>query len=269
MADPFPEVAGRGFERLRAAGVEIEIGTREREARAVNRPYFTLVTLRRPYVHAKWAMTLDGKIAAPSGDSKWISSEESRARVHQLRGRMDAIVVGAGTVRIDDPLLTARPPGPRTPVRVALSYFGELPAGCQLLRTLDQAPVMVATLPGKGRELRSLGCDVLELPEEHDGVSVGELLAELGRRRMTNVLVEGGSQVFGSFVDRRLVDEFHVFLAPHVLGGLWAQSPVSGIGFASIKDAWSLAEWHVESVGADVYLRARTHWQSAPATESQ
>jgi diaminohydroxyphosphoribosylaminopyrimidine deaminase / 5-amino-6-(5-phosphoribosylamino)uracil reductase len=258
MADPFPEVAGQGIARLRAAGIEVAVGVAERVAEFANRPYLTLVTRGRPFVHAKWAMTLDGKIASAGGDSKWVSGEAARARVHELRGRMDAILVGAGTVRSDDPLLTARPPGARTPARVVLSSRGDLPRDCRLLRTLDQAAVIVATLRGFGRDLRSLGCEVIDLPEERGFPSVAALLAELGGRRMTNVLVEGGAQVFGSLVERLLVDEFHVFVAPRILGGAGALSPVGGVGFATLKDSWPLGHLDVEPVGADLYVRGRT-----------
>ncbi|MCS6853005.1 MAG: bifunctional diaminohydroxyphosphoribosylaminopyrimidine deaminase/5-amino-6-(5-phosphoribosylamino)uracil reductase RibD, partial [Gemmataceae bacterium] len=120
MLDPYCEVAGRGVAQLRAAGVEVELGVGEAEARRLNAPYLKLLTTGRPYVHAKWAMTLDGKIATGTGDSKWVSTEASRRRVHELRGRMDAIIVGRGTVRADDPQLTARPAGPRVALRVVL-----------------------------------------------------------------------------------------------------------------------------------------------------
>src|SRR5437764_9316124 len=135
MADPFPLVAGRGAELLRQAGVTVEIGLEEAEARRLNAPYLTLLGKGRPYVHAKWAMTLDGKIATAAGDSKWVSGEASRRLVHELRGRMDAIIVGAGTVRADDPLLTVRPPGPRTPSQVELSTTWRLLVGCHYIKT--------------------------------------------------------------------------------------------------------------------------------------
>src|SRR5947209_6440905 len=166
MTDPFPQVAGRGAEVLRAAGVEVALGVCEVEARRLNAPYLKLLATGRPYVHAKWAMTLDGKIATVGGDSKWISGEASRRRVHALRGRMDAIVVGSGTVRADDPLLTARPPGPRTPARIVLDSKAQISRESQLLRTLDQGSVIVATLSGKGKVARDQGCDVGELPAE-------------------------------------------------------------------------------------------------------
>src|SRR5262249_51540775 len=120
VRDPFPEVAGSGFERLRAAGIDVDIGIREQEARRLNAPYLKRLRTGRPYVHAKWAMSLDGKIATRTGESKWITGEEARRCAHKLRGRMDAIIIGIGTALADDPLLTARPPGPRIALRVVL-----------------------------------------------------------------------------------------------------------------------------------------------------
>src|SRR5262245_57065762 len=135
MTDPFPRVAGGGVERLRTAGLEVETGLLEADARRLNAPYLKLLATGRPYVHAKWAMTLDGKLATRTGDSKWISSDASRRRVHELRGRMDAILVGIGTALADDPLLTARPPGPRTARRIVLDSRLRLPPTSRLVQT--------------------------------------------------------------------------------------------------------------------------------------
>src|SRR6185369_17263835 len=132
LEDPFPAVAGQGARTLRAAGITVDFGVCAAEARRQNAPYLKLLATGRPYVHAKWAMTLDGKIATATGDSKWISNEASRRRVHELRGRMDAIIVGIGTALADDPLLTARPPGPRIPARVVLDSHARLPLTAQL-----------------------------------------------------------------------------------------------------------------------------------------
>jgi diaminohydroxyphosphoribosylaminopyrimidine deaminase/5-amino-6-(5-phosphoribosylamino)uracil reductase len=261
MRDPFPQVAGQGIERLRAAGIDVEVGASEEQAEELNAPFLTLVRAGRPYVHAKWAMSLDGRIATRRGDSRWISGPASREIVHRLRGRMDAILVGAGTVRADDPLLTARPPGPRTPIRIVLSRSGTLPAGCKLLQTVGDAPVLIATIAGNGVGLRKAGCTVLELPGDNGCPSVPELLAELGRRRMTNLLIEGGAEVFGGFCDQRLVDEFHVFVAPRIIGGAAALSPVGGSGAAELSQSWPLARWTSESAGTDVYFHgwAKSH----------
>jgi diaminohydroxyphosphoribosylaminopyrimidine deaminase/5-amino-6-(5-phosphoribosylamino)uracil reductase len=258
MSDPFREVAGQGIARLRAAGVEVEVGMCREKADHLNAPYLTLLRLKRPYIHAKWAMSLDGKIATASGDSKWISGRESRDLVHRLRGRVDGILVGAGTVRADDPLLTTRPPGPRTPARIVLSSAGTLLPGCNLLRTIGEAPVVVATLRGRGAQLRDQGCEVIELPDEEGRPSISALVLELGLRRMTNILVEGGAAVFGSLCAARIVDEFHVFVAPKLIGGAGAPSPVAGPGARQMSGAWPLARWEHESVGQDVYLHGWT-----------
>src|SRR5262249_57669863 len=175
--------AGGGGAMLRDAGVTVEVGLCEDEARRLNAPYLKLLATGLPYIHAKWAMTLDGKIATRSGDSKWISNEASRRRVHELRGRMDAIIVGISTVLADDPLLTARPPGPRTPTRIILDSSARLPKSSQLVRTAGQAPVLVAMtgeLPvGRLAKLKTLGCEVLSLPPLYQRPAVQALLSAL------------------------------------------------------------------------------------------
>jgi diaminohydroxyphosphoribosylaminopyrimidine deaminase/5-amino-6-(5-phosphoribosylamino)uracil reductase len=263
MSDPFPEVAGKGLARLRESGVTVESGLCQIDAIRLNAPYLTLIEQHRPYVHAKWAMTLDGKIATAAGDSKWISSEESRRHVHELRGRMDAIIVGAGTVRRDDPVLTARPRGPRVPVRVVLSTTGTLPQVCQLLRTFDEAPLIVTGL-GANHELPY---EVLPLPATDGRPSIAALLAELGRRRMTNVLVEGGAETLGSFFDAGLVDEWHVYIAPRLLGS--GKSAIVGRGFDQIHEALQLARWKYESIGDDLYVHGWSDRRKALDQSSQ
>jgi diaminohydroxyphosphoribosylaminopyrimidine deaminase/5-amino-6-(5-phosphoribosylamino)uracil reductase len=248
MSDPFPQVAGRGAELLRQAGLTVEVGLCEPEARRLNAPYLKLVGRGRPYVHAKWAMTLDGKIATRTGDSKWISNEASRRRVHELRGRMDAIIVGIGTVLADDPLLTARPPGPRTPVRVVLDHHGRTPPTSQLARTARETPTWIVTAGASTPHLAALGCEVSSLPD------AGALLDEMGRRRMTNVLVEGGAAVLGTFLDAGEIDELHVFIAPRLAGGAEGKTPIGGRGVEKIADALALTEWRAEMVEGDVCL---------------
>jgi diaminohydroxyphosphoribosylaminopyrimidine deaminase/5-amino-6-(5-phosphoribosylamino)uracil reductase len=263
MTDPFPEVAGKGAALLRAAGLACEIGLGEEEARRLNAPYLTLLAKGRPYVHAKWAMTLDGKIASRSGNSKWISGEASRQLAHELRGRMDAIIIGLGTALADDPLLTVRPPGPRTPIRIILDSQARLPVESRLVKSVAQAPLLVATTAEADKErslrLEQLGCQVLILPAAEGRPSVPALLHELGRRRMTNVLVEGGAEVLGSFLDADLLEEIHVFLAPRLLGGSAAKTAIAGQGRNLIREALSLARWQTVPVGEDVYLRG---WRS-------
>jgi diaminohydroxyphosphoribosylaminopyrimidine deaminase / 5-amino-6-(5-phosphoribosylamino)uracil reductase len=253
--DPFPQVAGQGVQRLLAAGVNVEIGLCEVEARRLNAPYITLLELGRPFVHAKWAMTLDGKICTRTGDSKWISNEAARRRVHELRARMDAIVVGIGTVLADNPLLTARPAGPRMATRIVLDSSGRLPLTSQLVRTARDCPVMVATAKESAQSvaLQSAGCEVLVLDGARGQPSIGAVLSELGKRRMTNVLVEGGAGVLGSLFEANAVDEVWAFIAPTIAGGS-GKSPVGGMGADSIPSALALAAWTVESVDNNVLL---------------
>jgi diaminohydroxyphosphoribosylaminopyrimidine deaminase/5-amino-6-(5-phosphoribosylamino)uracil reductase len=257
MADPFPKVDGGGLQRLREAGLEVHIGLCEPEAKRLNAPYLKLLRTGRPWVHLKWAMTLDGKIATRTGDSKWISGDESRRRVHELRGRMDAILVGRGTLLADDPLLTVRPPGPRVPARVVVSASGDLPEQCRLRVTARESPVVVFTTSGNEGKLagwQADGAAVIGLPSSDTGLSVDAILDDLGRRRFTNILVEGGAGLLASFLDAGAADEFHVFVAPKLIGGGTAPSPIGGTGVARIADALRLTEFTTQISGDDVYL---------------
>jgi diaminohydroxyphosphoribosylaminopyrimidine deaminase/5-amino-6-(5-phosphoribosylamino)uracil reductase len=257
MADPFPKVAGGGVRILREAGIDVQVGLCEAEARRLNSPYLKLLRTGRPWVHLKWAMSLDGKIATRTGDSQWISGEESRRRVHELRGRVDAIVVGRGTVVADDPLLTARPPGPRVATRVVLAGSGELPERSKLRATASEAPVLIFTAAGNEAKLAGWtgdGCEVVTLPSGDTGLSVDAMLAELGRRRMTNVLVEGGALTIGAFLDAGVADEFHIYVAPKIIGGSAAPAPVGGTGIERLANAMRLAEFTATQSGDDVYL---------------
>ncbi len=249
LRDPFPQVQGGGIAELAAAGLAVEVGLMEAEVRRLNAPYLKLVETGRPWTIAKWAMTLDGKIATRTGQSKvagtrrvpdedvvgtrrvpdedvvgtrrvpdphtacagyipeYISNPQSRAIVHKLRGRVDAIIVGRGTAVRDDPLLTARPPGPRTAVRIVLDTHATLSSRSQLVRTAREVPVLVAVGEESSAAERSrlcdAGCEVFPCPGETHAARLDALLAELGRRRWTNVLVEGGSRVLGSLLDTR------------------------------------------------------------------
>ena len=260
MLDPFPQVAGQGVAQLKNAGIEVAVGLCETEARRINAPYLTLMRFGRPHVHAKWAMTLDGKICSRTGDSKWISNDAARRRVHELRGRMDAILVGIGTALADDPLLTARPPGPRTPTRIVLDSHARLPLTSQLVTTAREHPCMVVTLGDNAgvAALQSAGCEVLSLGQAGCSLPIPLLLDVLGKRRMTNILVEGGAAILGSFFDARAVDEIWAFVAPTIVGGS-GKSPVGGAGAATLTEALALADWHVETVDNNVLLHGWTH----------
>ena len=256
LADPFPQVAGQGAALLRAAGIPIEFGVCATDARRQNAPYFKLLATGRSYVHAKWAMSLDGKIATRTGDSKWISNEASRRRVHELRGRMDAILVGIGTALADDPLLTARPPGARTACRVVLDSKARLPVHSQLANTARQVPTLIVTRTNDATALAASGCEILTLSNEPEGrPGVAALLAEMGRRRWTNLLVEGGSTIFGTFFDLGAVDEAHIFVVPKLIGGARSKTPVGGRGFEAIVQSEGWVTESIENLDGDAYLR--------------
>ncbi len=268
MQDPFPAVAGQGIAQLRAAGIDVTIGLLEAEARELNRPFLTLVERHRPYVHAKWAMTWDGKIATRTGSSNWISNEKSRELVHALRRRMDAILVGIGTVRADNPLLTPRPPGPRTLLRIVLDPNATLSSDSQLLRTLDAGPLLVAVSQQADQSqitrLQSSGAEVLPLPlipatSGHFQLDLHALLQNLGQRKLTNLLIEGGSQTLGSFFDARLIDETHLFIAPKLIGGSTAPSPIGGLGIDLMQHALPLRLIETQTLDDNLYLHARLH----------
>ncbi len=260
MADPFPQVSGGGLAELCAAGVEVQTGVLENQARKLNSPYLKLLSAARPWLIAKWAMTLDGKIASRTGASRWISNSASRQLVHQLRGRMDAILIGRGTAVADDPRLTARPQGPRIALRVVADTRASLSLQSQLARTARDVPVLVAVGPEAARadcaNLQAVGCDVLVCDGPTEQARLEILLEDLGRRRMTNVLVEGGGRLLGSLFDSRLIDEVHVFIAPKLAGGE-APSPIAGRGVDSMSAALGLEDIVVQEIAGDFYLRGR------------
>jgi diaminohydroxyphosphoribosylaminopyrimidine deaminase/5-amino-6-(5-phosphoribosylamino)uracil reductase len=265
LMDPFPAVAGQGLQRLRQAGIEVIVGIAEAEARRLNAAYLKRLSTGQPWVHVKWAMSLDGAIASGSGESRWISNAASRQQVHQLRGTMDAIVVGGGTVRVDDPLLTARPPGPRVPLRVVVSARGQLPDDCQLLRTARQVPTLLYTsaeaLPRLQR-WQTAGVEIVTLPWHSTtdaptaGLSLTALLDDLSRRGCTHILVEGGATLLSSFWQADAIDEWHVFLAPLLLGS--ARLPLQGRPAHHMHEALRLTHASVHVCDDNAYLHGYT-----------
>jgi diaminohydroxyphosphoribosylaminopyrimidine deaminase/5-amino-6-(5-phosphoribosylamino)uracil reductase len=227
MVDPFPRVAGGGLERLRDAGIAVSVGLCEEHARRLNAPFVHRVSTGLPWVIAKWAQTLDGKIADRHGNSKWISNERSRRLVHQLRARVDAVMVGIGTVLADDPRLTARDvPVRRIARRVVIDPQLKIPQSAALLRDVDQHPLTIATsqplaASRSATQLQQRGAEVIAVPQLPDStrLDLAPLLKHLAdAHAATNVMVEGGSRLLTALLDQSLIQVAWCFVAPRVMG---------------------------------------------------
>ncbi len=263
--DPSEKASGRGPGILRDAGIQVELaqGPEAARARLLIQPFRKHARTGRPHVTLKSALTLDGRTATASGDSKWISGSESRALVHSWRAEADAVAIGIGTAISDDALLTARdadPPAFRQPLRVVFDSGASLPVDSALAKSVADAPVLVIASPEAPAErtgaLREAGVEVLVV----DGDPVARVMAaqaELGRREITSLLVEGGAGLAGSFVDAGEVDELRVFVAPILLGGEGARPLVGGEGKPRIADAERAIDVCHEQVGDDLLVIAR------------
>jgi len=265
--DPTEKASGRGLGILRDEGVEVVIADGElaAKARLLNQAFRKHARVGRPWVLFKSAMTLDGKVATQSGDSKWISGESSRERAHHWRAECDAVVVGIGTALADDPLLTARletpPPAARQPRRVVFDSLGRLPLDAQLVRDARRIPLTVVVSRAAPRAatdaLEAHGVDVIVATGENEPARVCSALDQLGSAGIGSVLLEGGPHLAGAFLDAGEVDEVRLFLAPLILGGRTARDPLEGEGVEQIADAVRALTLDCERVGEDLLISAR------------
>jgi len=261
MLDPNPLVSGKGEEELRQHGIDTFVGEHEEEAREINEAYIKYITTGIPFVTAKFAMSLDGKIATRSGDSKWISNQESRRYVHSLRHVIDAVMVGVNTVLTDDPQLTCRC-GERggvirkQPLRVIVDTNGRTPVTAQVFGQ----PGRTLLALGEGVKLesveiyQSINADVVELPLDEGLVDLAQLLKVLGQREITSVLVEGGGTLLGYMFDHGLVDKVIAFVAPVIVGGREAETAVGGRGVERIADSVRLERVTAMECDGDVMV---------------
>ena len=256
IEDPNPSVSGKGFAHLREVGIEVCIGLLASEAEQLNEKYLHFMRTGRPFVHLKLAVSLDGKIATRTGDSRWIAGPEARSRAHQLRHECDAILVGAGTVIIDDPLLTDRSQEARRRplMRVVLDERLQTRSVSQLARTAREAPVLLfsaaSSATADSDALEAHGVEVIR--DEHGGRDLVRVLDELGRRSIQSVLVEGGGGIAGAFIDAGMVNKVTFFVAPVIIGGREAPGAVAGLGVAKMAEALRLEEVQVSQRGADI-----------------
>jgi diaminohydroxyphosphoribosylaminopyrimidine deaminase/5-amino-6-(5-phosphoribosylamino)uracil reductase len=257
MRDPNPLVAGRGFRKMRRAGIKVEVGLCSAECQLLLEAFAKFIRKRIPFVTLKLAATLDGKIAAASGDSKWISNPESRALVHRWRNEMDAVLVGAGTVRADDPELTCRAPGGRNPYRVVLDSRLTTPLSSRLLCHRDAEKTIMATTArasaAKARAIRARGAQVWRLPARHGQVAWLPLLKRLAKIGIVSVMIEGGAAVAASAVKHRVVDKIVFFYAPKLVGGD-GRAMIDSLAIGKMARAISLRVLDVRRSGSDILV---------------
>jgi diaminohydroxyphosphoribosylaminopyrimidine deaminase / 5-amino-6-(5-phosphoribosylamino)uracil reductase len=260
MQDPNPQVAGRGIGLLRDAGIEVEVGVLEKEARLLNERFIHNMVTRTPFVISKVAMTLDGKIAAYNGHSKWITGEASRHNVHLLRNEVDAILVGIGTVLADDPMLTTRlETGGKNPIRIVLDSDLKTPLEAKITDTSEAKTWIVAKEGAnleKAQAFEEKGIEIIYVPKTDSGQDLSVLLNTLYEKGITDLLVEGGSKINGSFLRAGLIDKFSVYVAPKILGGRDSLTPFTGENVESMDAALDVTIHSVETFGEDILITA-------------
>jgi diaminohydroxyphosphoribosylaminopyrimidine deaminase/5-amino-6-(5-phosphoribosylamino)uracil reductase len=259
VVDPNPQVAGRGIERLRAAGIEVHSGLLGEDCCRLLAPFAKLVTCGMPYTIYKTAMTCDGNIATACGDSRWVSGEQSRLHVHQLRDRVEAIMVGSETALKDDPLLNTRlgTGDGRDPLRVVVDSRLRIHPDCRMLRQQSRAGTLIATVSNDAQKIAALeagGAEVLVLPAQNGHVSLPELWRELGRRDVQHLLLEGGAHLASAAFAAGLIDRLMLFVAPKLLAGRSPFGIFAGDGCARMDEATELKDVSYEQIGNDLLL---------------
>ncbi len=257
MQDPNPLVKGGGIESLGKAGLEVTVGVLEEECKRLNEAFCKFIVKKEPFVTLKAAAALDGKIATREGESKWISGEASRRFVHRLRDEVDGVLVGVGTVLKDDPQLTTRLKGGKNPYRIVLDTHLRIPEDARVFGTSPSETIVVTTesAPGEKKErLEKKGAQVLIVGSSKGRVGLKACLSQLGERGIVNLMVEGGSQINGSFLDEGLIDKLLLFLSPKIIGDKEAPGIFDGKGPATLKEAILLREIRTRRIGEDILI---------------
>ena len=258
--DPNPKVSGKGIQELEKAGIRVCVGLCEPEARRLNEIFIKYIRTNRPFVILKSAMSLDGKIATITGESKWISSEASRLRGHEIRDTVDAILVGVNTVINDDPSLTTRLPGRdgKDPARIIVDSECRTPLKARILNPDGDGYAIIATTKRASREritrLEATGARVLVVEEKSNRVCLSSLMQVLGCKDITSVLIEGGSEINASALKAGIVDKVMFFIAPKIIGGTDAPSPIGGKGIQRLAEAHELRDLSVRSIDGDILV---------------
>jgi diaminohydroxyphosphoribosylaminopyrimidine deaminase/5-amino-6-(5-phosphoribosylamino)uracil reductase len=257
MEDPNPLVRGRGLESLKRAGLDVEVGILEKECRRLNEAFCKYILKKEPFVILKVAATLDGKMATREGDSKWISGETSRQFVHRMRDQVDGVVVGIGTVLRDDPQLTTRMKKGRDPYRIILDSRLRIPQEAKVIGNPPSKAIIATTelaARDKIEKLEKRGVRILVLDSKKGKVDLKHCLSKLGEMEIMSLMVEGGSQINGSFLDEGLIDKVLLFFSPKLIGDREALGIFGGCGKATLKEAISLNELRMKRIGEDILV---------------
>ncbi len=261
MQDPNPAVAGRGIQLLRDAGIEVEVGVLEAQARRLNERFIHNMLTKRPFILAKYAMTLDGKIAAHTGHSKWVTGEAAREDVHRIRHEVDGILVGVGTVLADNPSLTTRLKEQygKNPVRIIMDSSLRTPAHANVLCVEEAKTIIVCSEnadPQKITAFEEKGVTVLPVQHNSEGLVIDDMLEKLYQYGITDILVEGGSTINASFLQQGAINKYMIYIAPKILGGRLSLTPIAGQNPASMDEALDVEFASFEQVGQDLRIIA-------------
>lgn len=261
LLDVNPKVAGKGFKILEDAGIHVEYGFLQDELRKQNEVFFKWIEHKKPFIVLKAAMTLDGKIATATGQSKWITNETSRAYGYKLRDIYDGIMVGINTVIEDNPMLTARVDGGKNPIRIVVDSSLKIDINANVVQD-KSAKTIVATTDKADKDkilkLQAQDVDVIVVDkDENDKVDIEKLLDILGQQNICSILVEGGATLSGSFVAKKSVDKVYFFIAPKIVGGKEAKTPVAGIGILNLQEALALKDIQIEKLEEDILIIGR------------
>ena len=269
--DPNPAVCGKGFAALRAAGITVDVGVLAAEAQQLNEAFFTFIRTGRPFVTMKTAASLDGKIATRTGESRWITGEKARLRVHQYRNEVDGVLVGIGTVLRDDPLLTTRLgiADQRDPARVIVDNLARLPLRAKVINRASTAPTILAVSEMAPRarldSLEREGVQILMVEGSPRRVSLARLMEALGKHGFLSVMIEGGAEINASALQEGIVDKLLLFLAPLLMGGKAAPSAVGGAGVETLGQAVRLHELRLERLEEDLLIEGYVSRSRGPA----
>ena len=281
--DPNPAVSGKGAHILRQHGIEAAVGILENECRSLNEVFFHYITTKTPFVVMKYAMTMDGKIAAYTGKSKWITGEAARRKVHMDRHRFSAVMVGVGTVVADNPLLTCRledvgcaagsdrsAPNQtyKNPVRIICDTHMRTPLDSQVVATANAVPTIIATActdEARRKDYIDRGCKIIAVPEKGGHIDLNGLMVRLGEEKIDSILLEGGGAVNWSALNSGIVNKVQAYVSPKILGGADAKSPVSGLGAESPENAFFLRNSTVTEIGGDILIESEVVRKCSPA----